>query len=176
MDDEGNIVPARDFKPVGLRVLMNWILNLKEEFTPKKTEPQKKNVVTKSSTNNSRPSAPKTVHINANSNNTNSKEIVLTDDEPDEVNIVSYIIALIVSGMKALACFVSGHWIIGIVQTLLFFMTLGVRRDKEWHQGAGRWFWYALLLFVGGGMGCDGRWWGALIVDFICIGIIYKGK
>ena len=89
MDDDGNIVPARDFKPVGLRVLMNWILNLKEESTPKKTESLKKKIVIKSSANNSRTIAPKTVRIDANSNNTNSKEIVLEDDEPDKVNVVS---------------------------------------------------------------------------------------
>ena len=174
MDDDGNIVPARDFKPVGLRVLMNWILNLKEESTPKKTESLKKKIVIKSSANNSRPIAPKTVRIDANSNNTNSKEIVLEDDEPDKVNVVSYIIALIVSGMMALSCFGEGHWIIGIVQTFLFLKTLKLRGAKEWHQGARRWFWYALLVFVGGTMGCKGLWWGALIVDFIGIMVIFK--
>jgi hypothetical protein len=105
-------------------------------------------------------------------------EGILEDDieVTDKVNIVSYIIALIASGMTALGCFGGGYWIIGIVQSFLFLMTLSARRDKEWHQGARRWFWYALLLYVGGSMGCGGLWWGALIVDFICIGVIYKGK
>ena len=171
MDDDGNIVPARDFKPVGLRVLMNWILNLKEESTPKKTEPLKK-IVIKSSANNSRPSAPKTVRIDANSNNTNSKEIVLEDDEPDKVKVVFYTIALIVSGMTALCCFVGGYWKIGIVQTVFFFITRDARGGREFHQGAGRWFWYGLLLFFGGAMGCNGCWWGALIADGIAFYIL----
>ena len=190
MDDEGNIVPARDFKPVGLRVLMNWILNSKEESTPKKMEPQKKGV-NKSSSNNSRPSATKTVRIDANSEEIleedEGEELPDMEDEgeelprddievADKVNILSYIIALIASGMTALGCFEGGYWIIGIVQSLLFLATLGARGETDFHQGEGRWFWYALLLFVGGSMGCEGLWLGALIVDFICIGVIYKGK
>ena len=31
LDDDGNSIPAPDFKPAGLQVLMNWIINLQEE-------------------------------------------------------------------------------------------------------------------------------------------------
>jgi hypothetical protein len=156
MDDDGNIVPARDFKPVGLRVLMNWILNLKEESSPKKTEPLKKKVVIESS---------------AFRKNSIPDENICPDEDIKD----SFAFALIVIGLSALACFGSKHWIIGIVQTLLFFMTIGVREDKVWHQRA-RWFWYTLIVLVGGIMGCNGHWVVMIIVDMIGIRLIHKRK
>ena len=39
LDNDGNSIPAPDFKPAGLRVLMNWIINLQEEDTAEKTHP-----------------------------------------------------------------------------------------------------------------------------------------
>ena len=40
LDDDGNSIPAPDFKPVGLQVLMNWIINPQEKDSAEKPQLQ----------------------------------------------------------------------------------------------------------------------------------------
>ena len=157
LDADGNLVPAADFQPVGLKPLVRWILDGSKAVA---TGGGSK---TKSEANSGgRREVP--------------SKATPTRDVPKKVNILSFLLALGVAGFMSLVCFADGHWCVGGMLAFLCLVTLGARGDKDWRQGAGWWFLYTVILFVGGVIGLADLGWVSLIALFLDIGLLYKDE
>ena len=157
LDADGNLVPASDFQPVGLKPLVRWILDGSKSAAigggskarPEVSSAGRCEVPPKSSS---------------------------THDVQKKVNIVSFLLALGVAGFMSFVCFVDGHWCVGGMLAFMCLATLGARGDKDWRQGAGWWFLYTVILFVGGCLGLADLGWVSVIALFLDIGLLYKDE
>ena len=157
LDADGNPVPAADFQPVGLKPLVSWVLDGSKSAATGGSSKAKTGV-----SSGDRREAP--------------AKSPLTRDVQKKVNIVSFLLALGVAGFMSFVCFVDGHWCVGGVLAFMCLVTLGARGDKDWRQGAGWWFLYTVILFVGGCLGLADLGWVSLIALFLDIGLLYKDE
>ena len=171
LDDDGNSVPAPDFKPVGLQVLMNWITNLHEKDSAKKKvhdgeenaaekvlRPKVAKTIKKPIVQTKQKPSRKIVVPKTGNSYKSGNEDIDGDDNVPRVNIVLYVFSVICAGMWALKCFATGHWVVGVILGGVCFNTIGMRGDKEHHQTAGKWLGYLILLFISGVLGSEGHW------------------
>ena len=147
LDENGDMVPAPDFKPTPLRAIMNWILaGIYDSAYASQPEAEEDEPST--------PAASYSVHKKANG--------------------FVYAVALIADGMSVLSCFGSGHWGVALWLGFIFFFLMGSRGEKKARQGAGAWLMAALLLLIAGGLGVSGSWIWATLLGFFAVGTIQK--
>ena len=157
LDADGNLVPAADFQPVGLRPLVHWILDASKSAAVGGGSKAKPDV-----SGGGRREVP--------SKTPSSRDV------KKKVNIVSFLLALGVAGFMSFVCFADGHWCVGGMLAFMCLATLGARGDKDWRQGAGWWFLYTVILFVGGCLGLADLGWVSVIALFLDIGLLYKDE
>ena len=149
IDDNGNIVPAPDFQPTGLRVIMNWIqAGIADYAPPPRPAPAPQ-------PDFSPPPEPAPV-VRRN------------------VNGCVFALALRAAAGSALGCLISGHWGVAIFLGVLFFGLTSERGDSRTKQNAGPWFLCILLLLLAGVLGVNDHWIWASVLGLSAIGVLQK--
>ena len=144
IDDNGNIVPAPDFQPTGLRVIMNWIQAGIADYAPPPPQPDFT-------------PPPEPVPV-----------------VRQRANGCVFALALIAAAGAALGCLVNGHWGVAIFLGVLFFGLTSARGDAEMKQNAGPWIGCSLLLLLAGALGANDHWILASIAGLSAMGVLQK--
>ena len=156
IDDNGNVVPAPDFQPTGLRVIMNWIQSgIADSVSPPWPVPPPQPEYAPPQPGYSPPPEPAPV-------------------VDESVNGGVFAVALMTAGGSALACLVSGHWGVAIFLGVLALGLIGVRGDAKYKQDAGPWCGCILLMIIAGILGVTDHWILASIAGFSAFGALDK--
>ena len=155
MDDNGNIVPAPDFQPTPLSVIMDWIQGgivqdkLSRSPAPRRSVQQGSQI----------------------------KENVSPNPEPvveGKVNAFVFALTLITALFSAVVCLASGHKGVALFLGVLVFGFTAARGDKDMKQNAGPWLACIPLLLLVGVLGATGHWIWAAISGLMTFGVISR--
>ena len=162
MDDDGNIVPAPDFQPTPLNVIMDWIQG---------------GIVQDKPTNRPVPQSRSPVPQRSGQQGKQIKGNISSKPKPvvqGKVNVFVFALTLITALGSAAISFVGGHERVAIFLGLLFLGLGGAREDKETKQDVVSWLACIPLLLLAGVLGATGHWIWASISGLMTIGLITR--